>query len=79
MFLAFHLGGQRGVTQWVIDCDKGLNGKMTGTCVPVKAVAGDIFLCNVRHERSNPVPCIPDGIAHSLIRIQYRAKTPAKE
>ncbi len=79
MFLAFPLGGERGSTQWIIDCDEGLRGEMTGTCVPVKAEAGDIFLCNCRHDRSNPAPCIPEGTANNFIRTQYRAKTPAEE
>ncbi|KAF6233905.1 hypothetical protein HO173_007735 [Letharia columbiana] len=74
MFLAFHLGGQKGVTKWVITCDEGENGEMTEIYVPVEAVAGDIFLCNARHDRSDPAPCIPKDALCNLIRIQYKAK-----
>ena len=76
-FECVHLGGDRDLS-WVIECDKGKEGEKTDTFTSVKANGGDIFLCNLRLNRSCPRPKgILEGDRRSYVAISYVAKTHA--
>lgn len=73
-FECVHVDGGRDTT-WVINCDKGTRGEMTGTFTSVEAVGGDIFLCNARLSRLYAQPLIPEGDARNFVWIYFQAKS----
>ncbi|KAL9136473.1 MAG: hypothetical protein Q9175_002335 [Cornicularia normoerica] len=74
MSVAYHSGGQKGDTQWIISCDEGLNNEMTKINVLVEAMAGDILLLNARRDQSDSELLVPNDALCNLIRIHYEAK-----
>ena len=72
----FHLGGQKGVTRWVMNCETHLYNDLTASkvCIPMEAVAGDIFLCIARYKGATPIPHIPKDTSCNLIMIKYWPK-----